>query len=131
MDKIIIGQEMEVEFYFTINTQCTGICNIIHIGNIDTVRTPSLFIINNQFYIAMSNNINWDNPRYVTGFSAIPDDDGEHLFYFQQTVSSKIVKIDGIEYIPENGDFTNTNYQNYLYPIYLSNPWYVNHIEII
>ena len=119
---------MEVEFYFTINNQCTASwCNIIHIGNTNAdTRLPGIWIHGptDILYIAMSNNAEGGNPYFsVPDFSALPDGE-EHILYFKQTATEKILLIDNIQYYDVDGNYLNTNYQ-FVYPIYLSDPWYV------
>ena len=90
---IYVGQEMELEFTFTITANCDDSkwCNILWIGDksdnesvTTTTHLPAIWIVDDELLIAMSNdnqNNFGDSTISVPSFAAIPDG-SSHSFYF-------------------------------------------------
>eukprot|EP01083_Nonionella_stella_P178801 632808_1 len=120
-----IGQNIHVELDFVLNNGCSDtVCNLLHIGDTAHIRVPGIWIQDDGAWnVRFSNNAERDAGFDVSHPSLVTRDAATHHLLIVHSQSQRIFVLDAVEYYSDEGDFTNTDYQNN-YPLYVSDPWY-------
>ena len=98
----------------------------MHIGKRDGIRLPAIWFLDSILNVEISTNsgplAGSTNPVITVG--------QKHSLYFKQTQNSILVTIDDEPVLTSSGSYANTYYQQMVNPIYFSDPWYVNNINL-
>ena len=129
---VTVGQEMTMQFYFTVNEECgSSWCNVIQVGDSWNIRLPGIFVkgVPNQFEVTMTDNEDWTNAQMINSedFEVVPDGE-EHFFYFRYTANERVYAIDDVEVYREECNattscsFNNSDYHG-IHSVYMNPPW--------
>ena len=121
VDGILLGTQIAIEFFFILHSKCNeSLCSILQIGSGDNTyvqlaQTDGSLLLWLTFDSQLDSGFTVDSFLFDTLV-----DNQEHSLYLTLNASHRLLRIDGVVWFADEGDFNRTDHQSELQPIYLA-----------